>query len=530
MSNPGGLRGVSKVDLAHEEAFALGEVDVRPFLRQLVRRSDGAEEVIEPRIMQVLVALARADGGIVTREELYDCCWEGRIVGEDALNRAISRVRRLSDGVGRGSFRIETVTKVGYRLVVLGAAVPRKPPEPPPLPPAGHRVSRRGWVAGALSLAGAGISGLFLLDRSRTPGSSEPSPTIKALEDQGTAAFNQATREGRNQAFGLFRRIVALQPDYADGWGMLGLAYASTAPYRSSAEGAALRMRAREAARRAFALDPDNARGQAILGMLAPTLGGWLDRERHVRAALARRPDDAPLLLALAFTMANVGRSRESLSLHERAFRLFPVLMPSHHYGRIMALWGAGRLEETDDAIAEAAAIFPTHFAIWFARFYILMYSGRASEAIALAENRDQRPTGIETAEFDSIVRVARAMLSREAGATDAVVAEQLDHARRGAGFAENAMQFASALGRVDDAFVIADAYYLDRGFTVPEIRFTPEQGAYTPRRDRFTAHLFLPCTAAMRADRRFEKLVGEIGMRRYWRLSGSTPDYLRCG
>ena len=119
-------------------------------------------------------------------------------------------------------------------------------------------------------------------------------------------------------------------------------------------------------------------------------------------------------------------------------------------------------------------------------------------------------------------------MRSRDASAIDAVIAEQLDAARRGAGFAENAMQFASALGRVDDAFAIANAYYFGRGFVVPELRFTPEQGAYTPRRERLTVHLFLPCTTAMRADHRFATLVGEVGLTRYWRLAGVAPDYLR--
>ena len=44
--------------------------------------------------MQVLVALAAADGAIVGRDDLTRRCWEGRVVGEDAINRVISRLRR----------------------------------------------------------------------------------------------------------------------------------------------------------------------------------------------------------------------------------------------------------------------------------------------------------------------------------------------------------------------------------------------------------------------------------------------------
>ena len=65
--------------------------------------------------MQVLVALAQARGEVVGRDELTARCWEGRVVGEDAISRVISRLRKLSDGLGRDGWKLETVTKVGYR-------------------------------------------------------------------------------------------------------------------------------------------------------------------------------------------------------------------------------------------------------------------------------------------------------------------------------------------------------------------------------------------------------------------------------
>lgn len=104
------------VDLAREVPFRLGELAVAPGLRELAG-ADGARQTLEPRVMQVLVALARAEGDIVTRDELIRCCWGGTIVGEDSINRSISLLRRTSEGIGRGAFRIETIPRVGYRLV-----------------------------------------------------------------------------------------------------------------------------------------------------------------------------------------------------------------------------------------------------------------------------------------------------------------------------------------------------------------------------------------------------------------------------
>ena len=100
----------------------------------------GASETLEPRIMQVLVALARKQGQVVSRDELIASCWEGRIVGEDALNRCISKVRKL--GKAQSAFRLETIPRVGYRLRETGAAAkPDAPPAESPAPPAG--LSRR---------------------------------------------------------------------------------------------------------------------------------------------------------------------------------------------------------------------------------------------------------------------------------------------------------------------------------------------------------------------------------------------------
>jgi TolB-like protein len=54
----------------------------------------------------------------VPREELSARCWHGRVVGEDALNRCIARLRRLADATG--DFKVETIPRIGYRLTVDG--------------------------------------------------------------------------------------------------------------------------------------------------------------------------------------------------------------------------------------------------------------------------------------------------------------------------------------------------------------------------------------------------------------------------
>jgi len=105
------------IDLAREALVRLGPLEIDP-RRRRVAHDDGREEIIEPRVMQVLVALIKTDGRILTRDELLMSCWRGVVVGEDALNRVIGRVRRVSTSLGEGVFEIETITRAGYRLVV----------------------------------------------------------------------------------------------------------------------------------------------------------------------------------------------------------------------------------------------------------------------------------------------------------------------------------------------------------------------------------------------------------------------------
>lgn len=104
--------------LAHEADFHLGELLVRPSLGEV--GANGATQHLEPRVMRVLVALVRSEGAVLSRDDLIVRCWDGVIVGDDAVSRIISKLRRLSNHQGAG-FTIETVPRIGYRLSIVDA-------------------------------------------------------------------------------------------------------------------------------------------------------------------------------------------------------------------------------------------------------------------------------------------------------------------------------------------------------------------------------------------------------------------------
>jgi DNA-binding winged helix-turn-helix (wHTH) protein/tetratricopeptide (TPR) repeat protein len=108
----------SPIDLALEPAFQLAGLDVRPATLEVL--AGERREQLQARVMQVLVALARRRGEVVSRDELIQRCWGGRIVGDDSINRCILQLRKLAQDLG--GFEIETVPRVGFRLAEAASA------------------------------------------------------------------------------------------------------------------------------------------------------------------------------------------------------------------------------------------------------------------------------------------------------------------------------------------------------------------------------------------------------------------------
>jgi DNA-binding winged helix-turn-helix (wHTH) protein/tetratricopeptide (TPR) repeat protein len=104
-----------KITLTAEPDFRLGGLDVSPSTCRA--RARGAEVRVEPRVMEVLITLRRAAGRTVTHEQLVASCWEGRAVSDDAITRAIAKLRRLAQTGGEAHFVIETLPKLGFRLI-----------------------------------------------------------------------------------------------------------------------------------------------------------------------------------------------------------------------------------------------------------------------------------------------------------------------------------------------------------------------------------------------------------------------------
>ncbi|PZU51051.1 MAG: hypothetical protein DI568_00110 [Sphingomonas sp.] len=159
------------IELAAEPPFQLGSLLVTPAALEL--RAAGHVVTLEPRVMQVLVALQRTQGAVVSRDELLDLCWDARVVGDDSLNRCVSQLRKAFAGYPAVS--VETIPRVGYRLRLVDEP-PADADQEPVAAAEPERPSQRGrlFVLGLAGLAGAAAVAVAFWPQDLWPNRAKP--------------------------------------------------------------------------------------------------------------------------------------------------------------------------------------------------------------------------------------------------------------------------------------------------------------------------------------------------------------------
>ena len=164
MNRPASWRSIMS-SVSDRRPFRVGGATVHPVSRDAWW--DGGEERLQPQTLKVLLTLVSHRGAVVTRDDLAQLCWEGRIVGDDVINRSISLIRNLAERAG--GFKIETVPRTGYRLVEIESS---------------NKSSRkRHWIAaaGALIIGIAGFAGWAGLDRGPRSQGLPPTPNVSVV-------------------------------------------------------------------------------------------------------------------------------------------------------------------------------------------------------------------------------------------------------------------------------------------------------------------------------------------------------------
>lgn len=162
------------------KGFVLGDWQVEPLAGRLSRGDHSVH--VEPKVMEVLVCLSRHAGETVSREQLLNEVWDGVVVSEEVLTRAISELRSLLGDTAREKRYVKTLPKRGYSLIASVESADTKAAEN----------TRESNPIDATTSEGASIDGLQ--SRSSSPASRSASSNATA---SGSDQRQYDTRDDR---------------------------------------------------------------------------------------------------------------------------------------------------------------------------------------------------------------------------------------------------------------------------------------------------------------------------------------------
>jgi len=311
-------RNIQKLGI---EKLGIGEFLVEP-KRLSVARGD-RRSLLEPNAMKVLLALAEEPGTVVSRELLLARVWGDKFVTEEVLTRAVFLLRRAFDDDARRPRYIETVRGSGYTLVAPVLPVARSNGS------AGSCAAVRGPGAGAIAGLAAALLAMALLGSSRRcePVRSGQGRRAARAYLEGRYFLSRRDSSGYRRAVQRFQTALAADPLDADAHASLAQTYFLSGLYRSGVQPVPVAMkRARAAAHRALALDPQQAQAQAVLGTVAWAFDyDFATGGRHLRQALAREPQNATVRQWLSWLLLVDGRPEEATGELSEAAELDPL-------------------------------------------------------------------------------------------------------------------------------------------------------------------------------------------------------------
>ena len=97
------------------ELFYIGDWQVSASTKSL-RNGDTVKQ-LEPKAMDVLIALCQQRGEVLSADQIVDHCWGNVDVGDNPVHKAINQLRKAFDDKPSAPTYIETIRKRGYRII-----------------------------------------------------------------------------------------------------------------------------------------------------------------------------------------------------------------------------------------------------------------------------------------------------------------------------------------------------------------------------------------------------------------------------
>ncbi len=199
---------------------------------------------------------------------------------------------------------------------------------------------------------------------------------------QGRYFSERSSQENQEKAVEYYEQAIKIDPTYAPAWAALAGAHfkQSILGYVPLDEGS---RKAREAADRALALDPNLAGAHTVIcGIKMNYDWDWTGAQAACQRALTLQPGGVSHLRASAVLVAGLGRLEEALALARRAVEIDPLSIGSYQTLGYLA-YCAGRLDEAHAALKKALELNPERPIVRSVLSSIYLARGNSQEALA---------------------------------------------------------------------------------------------------------------------------------------------------
>ena len=270
---------------------------------------------------------------------------------------------------------------------------------------------------------------------------------------EGQEYRGRLKREDTAKAVDCYLKAIQLDPSYAMAWAGLSRAYSDQAgqDWVPTAEGYA---RAKAAAQRALAREPDLAEGHTALGWTQRMFEwDWKGAEASFQRAMQLAPSNTLAMNAAADMLAALGRLDEAIALSRRATTLDPLNIPAH---RNLAMYciAAGEFDEAERMLNQVLQMGATGVLTYTWLGMLALARGQPREALTLMSQEVS----------DLFRRVGMAVVHNTLGQlteSDSEVMSLIDeHGKDGA---YQVAEVYGATGDLDKAFEWLETAYIER-------------------------------------------------------------------
>jgi tetratricopeptide (TPR) repeat protein len=314
------------------------------------------------------------------------------------------------------------------------------------------------------------------------------SPMVYELYLRALEAYRRWDRQSAGAALEFLKQAIKDDSTYAPAWAAIGLVYIGNAGRFGARE--EVLARARQAAERALALDPDLGLAHSVMAQIEYQQDwNWAAAEREFKRAIELTPSLFEAHHFYSHLLMDMGRVEESFDQSRIALALDPLnTAATLHMG-----WHYLNTGQIEQAIAQYEATLrldPSYSAAYAQLSEAYVLKGRYDEATAAWHKRLELTDPSDSLWMSAIIAAKR-------GRTDEalrMVSRMIDGESRGEQEAYDVATVFAQLGRKDEAFQWLDRAIKKRGTGATSLKLDPQ-------------------LTALHSDPRFAALLRRLGL-----------------